>query len=394
MVSHILRTSNGLGGNNNFLYRYKDRYAFSSLNTIYELSKRLEIHLPTVDHKGNQVWVKIERLQLLGEGVTQKVIPTNGLYMTSMLSQRLPIYVNVNQKHHNSYLRINFKQIKQLVRHDKLWFFTNMNIDLDQGGRNEYRKGFFIGFFIAEGNFIYYKHVIKQDSVFSRSALKRWSKNKGYRSIDDYMKERKDIKIKGLQLVCGVKDIERGYLEMLPFRINVNQYKNTIHVSIYDKDAINLVKKYVEGSISKDKHLKSTAFNSSKQFLKGALDGFIAGDGHREKTRISIGMTSNYILRDQLMFMSKLYGMQPRYSETFAYATKDKKKRYHVLILKIYSFNNRIIRNNIIFQQLRRIEEYKTEKIYELEVESQASISDEWNKIVVMGNGLVIQTKE
>ncbi|MHA1420189.1 MAG: LAGLIDADG family homing endonuclease [Candidatus Heimdallarchaeaceae archaeon] len=314
--------------------------------------------------------------------------------MTSIQSQKLPVYVNVKQTDHNSFLKINFKQINQLVRHDKMWFFTKMSIDLDQGGKKDYTKGFFIGFFIAEGNYIYYKHEIKKKSVFSRNALKRWSKTKGYNSIDDYLEEREDIGIKGLQLTCGIKDIEKGYLKKIPFKINMNQYRNTVCVRIYDKGAIKLVKKYVTGSTSKDKHLKSSAFNSSKQFLKGFLEGFIAGDGYIEKTRISIGMTSNYLLRDQLMLISKLNGMQPRYSETFAYATKEKKKKYQVLILRILSYKNRIIRNNIIFQNLRRIEEHMKENIYELEIESQLSISGEWNKIVVMGNGLVVQSKD
>jgi len=346
-----------------------------------------------LDHQGNQVWVKLERLKLLGENTTLKVILSNGLYMTSIQSQKLPVYVNVRQINHNRFLEINFKHINQLVRHDKMWFFTKMNINLDQGGKNDYTEGFFIGFFIAEGNYIYYKHEIKQNSVFSRNALKRWSKVKGFELIDNYLKEREDIKIKGLQLTCGIKDIEKGYLEKIPFKTNINQYRNTVCVSIYDKGALKLVKEYVNGSISKDKHLKSSAFNTSKQFLKGFLDGFIAGDGYIEKTMISIGMTSNYLLRDQLMLISKLNGMQPRYSETFAYA-KDKMKKYRVLILRILSYKNRIIRNNIIFQNLRRIEEYMKENIYELEIESQLSISDEWNKIVVMGNGLVIQSKD
>lgn len=383
--------NNVIGGGNHFLYRSDNQYFFSSLEEIYMKSNNSKIFLPSLEPNGNQIWVKLEFIKFLGKSITQKIIPTNGLYFTTHHTAKVPVIVSVTPLRSDRYLQLRFKEIKNISKFDKLWFYSKLDIDIDNDLEHDYKIGFFIDFFLAEGNFIYYSNKIKQDSIFSRSALKRWSKEKGYKTVDDYLENRKVIKIKGLQISCGLKDLDKGYIKRIPFPTNINRYGSKIHVSIYDYKAIEIVRKYINGSTSKDKHLKIAAFNRSKKFIEGILDGFIAGDGYQEKTRISIGITSNFLLRDQLMILCKILGLQPRYTETFARSSKEGKKRFHVLFLRILTYKNRIMRNNVVYQNVRRIENYKLEKIYKLEIESRKSVTDEWNRLVILGNGVIIQ---
>ncbi len=91
------------------------------------------------------------------------------------------------------------------------------------------------------------------------------------------------------------------------------------------------------------------------------------------------------------MIICKILGLQPRYTETFALSSKEGKKRFHVLYLRILTYKNRIMRNNVVYQNVRRIENYKLEKIYRLEIESRKSVTDDWNRLVILGNGAIIQ---
>ncbi len=270
-----LSTKNSLGGDNYFLYKSNGKYSFSSLEELYNNSNCSEIHLPSLEPNGEIIWVKLECMNFLGEIKTIKVIPTNGLYFTCGSKIKVPVIVNVLAIKPKKTLQLRLKGIKNMSKLEKLWFYSKIDLNIETGKAEDHIYGFFIGFFLAEGNFIYYSHRIKRESVYSRGALKRWSREKGYKTVDDYLKNRKSKKIKGIQLACGIKDLEKGYIQKIPFSTNVNQYGNSVHVTIYDSEAIDLVCNYVDGSTSKNKYLRQNAFNRSKNFLKGVLDGFL-----------------------------------------------------------------------------------------------------------------------
>ncbi len=251
-------------------------------------------------------------------------------------------------------------------------------------------EGFYLGFFTAEGNYIYYKHQLIENSIYSEYALKRWSKEKGYSNVDEYLKKRKKVKIRGIQLTCGIKDIERGYREKLQYRFNMNHYNNIVHLTSYDKELIALTQRYIGGTTSKTKYLKDTVFNRSVSFLKGILEGFIAGDGHEERTRTTIGITENYRLRDNLMIICKILGLETRYGENMVHL-KINNKSYKTIKLRILKGKNRIIRKDIIYYRTRYVDEYILERLYELELESRLLDSEDyWNRILVLSNGTLI----
>ena len=381
---------NGLAGDNKIYSKIDGNYDILSLDDLFDLFKANTIEVPSIDSKGNQIWVRVTNIIFIGKRKSLKVIPTNGLYFTTIGTQKTPTIITAIKLKQTSDMNLRFIEIKEIKKLDKFWFLSHFENNLKEGETSDYKNGFFVGFFLAEGNYIYYSHKLKQNSKFSNYALKRWSLEKGYSKIEDYLFQRKDKRIKGLQLSCGYKDLKKGYLDKIVFSKNINRYGKKVHVSIYDKNAISIIKRYVHGSTSKNKRLKQLAFNKSKSFLQGVLDGFIAGDGYIAKTRISIGMTNNYILRDQLMIISKMLKFEPRFSES-KINLKNYKKTYQILILRLCPLEKRFIRNNIFFQNLRRIDKYETQRIYRIELESRAALTDEWNRLLVLGNGCIVQ---
>lgn len=174
---------NGFAGSNKIFARINKRYIFTTLDELFSISKHSDISVPTIDSKGKQNWIKIQKISFQGKRKTLKIIPTNGLSITAVQKQNFPVISSVKEKKTDKGFRLRFKQINDFKKYDQLWFVTHFITDLEKGSLVDYTKGFFIGFFLAEGNYIYYKHKIKENSVYSRSALKRWSRKYNYTSV-------------------------------------------------------------------------------------------------------------------------------------------------------------------------------------------------------------------
>lgn len=385
-------SKNGLGGTNRIFALIKNQYCHVDINNLFKFFKRgYNISLPVIDKNGSQKWENVQDIKFVGRRRTLKQILSSGIYSSTIATQNFPYIVYVSEKKSDLPLRIRFKEIQNLRKQDRIWVKTKFYIKFSKDKKEDYSNGFFVRFFLAEGNYIYYKHEIKDGSQYSEYALRRWANEKGYSSVKDYLKARKKKKVKGLQLSCGKKDITNKYLEKIPFNLNVNQYGNSVHVTIYNEIATKLIQKYIAGTTSKTKNLKTSVFNSSKAFLEGLLDGFIAGDGHQERTRISIGITNNRKLRDDLLILCKIFGLEPRYREYCVKASKESKKIYKVLSLRITYFRNRIIRNNIVYYSNRIIESGSIERIYEVLMDSNEFPEKLWNSLLILGNGIIVQ---
>jgi transcriptional regulator with XRE-family HTH domain len=245
---------------------------------------------------------------------------------------------------------------------------------------------------LAEGNFIKRRRNNK-GTKFSLYALKRWAKEKGYNSVEEYLKARGDEEIVGLEFACGVKDREKGYLDKLSkaAKISIYQYGNNIVVKSYGSE--NLVYPYVYGNSAKDKSITDAVFNESLSFLRGVLDGFLDGDSQHRGASSRVTITKNEKLANALMIIAKLVGREFRIYKSGS----------NSLSFEISNYDKRIVNRGIVFQAVRKIEDNGIEDVYDIEVEpiyttycgkgktEKPSIEKrkaKWNNLYFLANGI------
>jgi hypothetical protein len=73
-----------------------------------------------------------------------------------------------------------------------------------------------------------------------------------------------------------------------------------------------IVETYVGGRTAKDKHLAPKCWQRSNRFLRSVLDGYLAGDGHREGNRWRVGFTANDALASDLRTIGARLGLSVR----------------------------------------------------------------------------------
>jgi len=198
-----------------------------------------------------------------------------------------------------SYRKLKIKKASELKITDFFYVNENFNIDLGKN-KKDYRDGFIVGFYLAEGSYIKNKVGIYKDNKLSKNSQKRWGGNAP------------ENKIVGVQFSCGIKDISSGYIEYLKrYKINTYTYKNNVVINSRDKKLLQLIREFVDDDTCYKKHLSQSAFNQGNIFIDGILDGFLAGDGCyiKKEDRYRIGITrKNKKLVEDLQILSRLLG--------------------------------------------------------------------------------------
>lgn len=293
--------------------------------------------------------------------------------------------------YYGEYIKLHFKKAEELTTKDHLWINYSLPIPLLEGNQVDYEKGFICGFFIAEGTYIKQKVGIYKDNPLSKNAQKRWGR-----------KEKPGISYYGVQFACGVKDRERGYLEFLEkYNIRTKNYTgNALSIYSYDKNLLDMVKTYINGEVCHEKHLKQAAWNTSLKFIKGIVDGFLAGDGHDDKgsSRWRIGIKPNEKIKDDLMLACRLIGYESRYEGI-------KKNNYgtHTMGITIRKKISRKIIGGLYVDKIHKIEKLGKKKTYDIEIEpiytsfcgkgetkipTTEKRKGKWNNLYFLANGI------
>lgn len=395
-----------LTGDTSLFIKADGKYQLTTISELYnELNSFREVLLPTISKEGKEIWVKVKKLFSNGKAPVKKIVLTSGLIIKTTENHYLPVLKGTQAKSNRLYFKLQIEKVSNLKEGEHLWLNTHFNIDLPIGKQKDYKYGYLVGFFLAEGNFIYRKRFNKC-SNFSMYALKRWALEKGYSSVEEYLKNRKEKEIVGIELSCGIKDEKKGYLDNFIhlFEFKQHKYGNELMLVSYG-EVCNFIGKYIGGDTSHNKFLKNDVFNTSIKFLNGVLQGFLDGDGYYDKVndRYRVNVTKNEELVESLMVIAKILNKEFRIHLNSNYA-KSFGNSYPISSFTIQPYKNRIINKKILFQAIRKIENGEVENIFDLEVApiyttycgkgttdnpTKEKRKAKWNNLYFLANGIL-----
>ena len=286
-----------------------------------------ETYLPTQDKEGNTVWIEIKNIFDVGVKNGIRVLTKSGNEVITTKEHRFPFKSSQIHSKKTKYRKIKVKPIGEFSRNDKLYCNYDLDIKIDNGDESDYNMGFFVGFFIAEGSYVWRNYKEYKDNYYSRKSIKRWGESK---------RGKKKVAI---TLTCGIKDLSRGYIRILESIVKFKRYEdgNKISLRTYDKNVLKFINKYVSGIYCDQKALTNDAFNVSKEFMRGVLDGFLSGDGHYEKDnkRWRVGIKPNHKLKNQLQLLCRIFGYKFRYEGIRDVTIKGLDKIYNAMYFSI-----------------------------------------------------------
>jgi len=342
----------------------------------------------TIDKENNFRWVRIKNKFNNGKTDILKIITKSGKEIYCSPEHKFPVKTDC---YYGKYIKLRLKKAKDLTTKDFLWVNHHLPTTLSDGDEDDYQRGFIVGFFIAEGSFIKRKVGIYKDSVYSKSAPKRWGRLKKPKTV-----------VEGVQFSCGKKDFERGYLRYLRlFDIRVKNYQGN-SLSVYSRDGglVNLVRRFVVDEHCDKKHFSQRVWNTSLQFIKGIIDGFLAGDGSFDEGSKCwrVRIKPNQKLKEDLMLACRLIGYEFRYegisktnygTNAMGFIVRKEIKR------KTFGF--------LYVDQIEKIERAGQKQVYDIEVEpiytsycgkgeTEVPTLDKkkakWNNLYFLANGI------
>jgi len=392
-----------LSGDTNIFAKIDGRYESISIKELYrKFDECNEIFLPTMDRKNDFRWIKLKNIWDNGYSQVKEIELTNGIKFKATPVHKFPVRKGIKFRS-SSYLKLHTEQLKSFKEGDHLWIKTQFDLDIPKGNRKDYERGYFVGFYLAEGNYIKERKVELKNSDFSKYALKRWAKEKGYENIEDYLENRQDVEKKGIRLSCSIKSNESiETLERL-FSFNKYTYGNDLILKTRNDKALSLIKRFIAGEGAKKKKLTNEVFNESFLFMKGVLRGYLDGDGCKEKIsngiRWRIGTTKNNDLKRSILTLCRILGYEYREGSDYI----ENGHRCQSFTVRNYP-KDRPISRGITFQAIRRISDAGTERVYDLEIEpvyrnwgnqyakssepSENPIKRKWNNLYFLGNGI------
>jgi len=212
--------------------------------------------------------------------------------------------------------------------------------NITNGSTMTYDDGWLVGFYLAEGNY----------------------SNKDY----------------ALQLAVNRKDSESEIGEKIT-RI-AKRYNASIHIHKHkDKYCdtwrlngiliVSLIKEFLGGRKALTKEIKSLVFSQPIDFIQGLFDGYMAGDGHKEKTgentfRYCLSICDNPILLRGLQVICGMLGMKFTYAKGFSTCNEKKFPIYRIHITEYSNHHNAKNLGEVI-----SITETKMQNVYDIEVE-------------------------
>jgi len=111
--------------------------------------------------------------------------------------------------------------------------------------------------------------------------------------------------------------IKSFFTDQFGFKTRDYTYGNSRHVNIYSASAVSLISRFVQGHSARSKHLTREALNAGIEFLRGLVDGWLAGDAHYDiqNNRFRLGIARNYKLVSQLRGICRSLGYSFKSSE-------------------------------------------------------------------------------
>jgi DNA modification methylase len=343
----------------------------------------------SMDKQGNVVKAKVRHKFDSGVKSLLKITTKSGREITCSDEHQFPVKASYDYR---SFLRLHFKKAKDLSPNDFLWVNYHLPV-LPKGTKTDYKRGFTVGFFLAEGNYIKHQIGVYKDNLLSKASQRRWGRA-----------EKPTQRIHGVELACGIKDIKRGYLDYFKdynFRLK-NYSGGSVLFWSYDKSLLSLLQQYVEGDACNTKRFSQNVWNTSNQFIKGIIDGFAAGDGcwDEQNSRWRIGIKPNNALKDDLLLACRLIGYDFRYESTRKVKCGD--LFYDAMYFTIQPIKRKTFKL-LYVDQIDKIERIGKGRLFDIEIEpiytsfcgkgkidhpSQDARRAKWNSLYFLSNGI------
>lgn len=346
--------------------------SIKELYDAYHSGKTIEV--PSRNGYGDLIWVPV--INVFDRGMQDAIkIKLNGSRrVVCSKNHEFPSGVG-GSTDPRKYLKVHCKKASELTTSDRLF----VNYGLFDGGistdSETYNQGWAVGFFVAEGSLMPNNH---------------------------------DPKPYGLYYSCGVKDIERGYLDQLKkaFDIAYTVKDNACFVRTYSKDARELILRYVSDFGAHTIHPTMDAFERGPEFIKGIIDGFLAGDGYYDAERDDweVHTCINYALMHWLEVASNFVGYEMHLQGYDGYycakrCLSDKvrspngSRDLEILRYSIRKNPKHTFHNGFKMTKIRSIENYGLRHMYDIEVESMYSSRRQksnvsTNNLYFLGNGI------
>jgi len=364
------------------------RYGVYNLQKLYELHNQgHKIRVPTLlNERGEKGWIEVEDVVSFGKQPLKRItLATSRLYVELTEDAIIPAYSPLLFSGRKKQIKLKFKlanelKVTQDPRHNNtLLLATRFLLNLQEGDQKEWELGFALGFWLAEGSIKRRKH---KNTKRSLAKLNSFARKMGM-TVEEYLNHTTDIQ--QVQLVVGKSDFERKYVDILlkcfKFTTPTKQkHANAFQLFSNDLSLIHLIKDYTEGHTSHDKHLKNEVFNRSWKFLEGIMEGYLSGDGHFAKKLdlFSVGITTNYKLRDDLIFLSKVLGYDIHLNnDRFVKSPfPSYRKVYHFLYFSIFKNWHRRTVFGLVKEHIKKIEDVGEKEAYNLVLKQLYSEND------------------
>jgi len=369
---------NALSGDTSLFAEIDEKYGVYNLEELYELHNQgCKIRVPALlNERGEKTWVEVEDVVSFGKRNLKRItLATTRLYVEAIEGTIIPAFGPRLFSGTEEQINLNFKLVNELkVTQDPrlnatLLLATRILLNIQKGDQKEWDYGFALGFYLSEGNLESRK---RKNTKLSLVSLNRYAKQKGMR-LEEYLNYMTNVA--RVCLSVGRLDFERGYVDIIqkrfkfskPFKVSENGY----HLYSSDLNYIHLIKEYTEGQTSHNKFVKNEVFNRSLKFLEGIMDGFLSGDGWKEKgDRFRVKITTNYKLRDDLIFLSKALGYDLHLNNgQFAKSPSSNNYYYH-LQLSVFKNWHRRTALGLIRERIKSIEDVGEKEAYNLVLKS------------------------
>jgi len=368
---------NALSGDTPVFAQVDGKYGVYTLRELFELHKQgRAIKVPALlNEKGEKTWVEVEDVVSFGtQSLKRIMLSRSRLFVEVSEDAIIPAYTSWLFSGREKQIKLKFKHIKELkvteykrYNNDSILLTTRIPLNLPDGNQIEWDFGFALGFFVSEGSFHYRKYKNTKQSL---AILNGFAKKKGM-ALQEYLNYMTDIK--SVQLTIGQSDFERSYVNILRKHFKLmNPYKqknaNTYYLYSTDLSFIRLIKDYMEGHDSHTKHLKNEAFNRTKKFLEGIMDGFLAGDGSYIKTLdlFRVNITTNYRLYNDLIFLSKVLGYDAHINNGYLVKSLSSDKFYYALRLAIFKTYHRHTSLGLLKERIKMTEDIDEKEAFNL----------------------------
>jgi len=353
------------------------KYGVFTLKELYELHNQgHKIRAPVLlNEHGSIGWVEVEDVVNFGKQKLKRItLATSRLFVEATEDTIIPAYSSNLFSGREKQIKIKFKHVNELKvaqdprNNDTLLLATRIPLKILEGNQNEWDFGFALGFFLAEGSIVKRKHSFTKNSL---ARLKALARKKGM-ALQKYLEFMTDIKL--VFLTIGQSDFERRHIQILQKHFKfATPYKkrdsNAYVLYSSDLSLIHLIKNYIDGSTSHDKHVKNEVYNNSRKFLEGILDGFLAGDGCYVKKGdyFSVRITANYLLYNDLIFISKGLGYDVHlWKAIYQNGGFANGKFYLSLLLSIVKTYHRHTAFGLLKERIKSIENIGEKEAYNL----------------------------